>query len=166
MAGRPQLVVALLGYPNPYPTALSATTNVPLLCVPLVDTIPTCTVRWSQLPQALVTIDQVFQKLNTTIENSLKPFQAGPWGNRYRFVDTYTKLRDHCMKMDISIKTTVNHGQFTDQHDSQRDFGCSDPWFVEGGVGTKIPDYLDPARERRAGGEEPDHDRDGNAPRC
>lgn len=145
LAGRPQLVVALLGYPNPYPTALSATTNVPLLCVPLVDTIPTCTVRWSQLPPALVTIDQVFKKLNSTIQNALKPFQAGPSGNRFVFVDTYTKLRDHCMKMDISIRTTVNHGQQTHQHDSQRDFGCSDPWFVEGDVGSKSPDYLDPA---------------------
>jgi hypothetical protein len=24
-------------------------------------------------------------------------------------------------------------------------FGCSDPWFVEGSDGTKIPDYLEPA---------------------
>lgn len=145
MAGRPQLVVALLGYPNPYPTSLSASGNVPLLCVPLQDTIPTCTVRWSQLPPALGLIDQVFVKLNATIQDALKPFQAGPSGNRYVFVDTYTPLRDHCMKMDVSIRTTVNHGQVTHQHDSQRDFGCSDPWYVEGSVGTRSPDYLDPA---------------------
>ena len=110
MAGRPQLVVALLGYPNPYPTSLSAGVNVPLLCVPLQDTIPTCTVRWMQLPPALTVIDQVFVKLNTTIQNALKPFQAGPSGNRYVYVDTYTPLRDHCMKMDVTIRTTVNHG--------------------------------------------------------
>jgi hypothetical protein len=145
MAGRPLLVVAVLGYPNPYPTSLSATTDVPLLCVPLQDTIPTCTVRWSQLPPALELIDQVFVKLNSTIQNALKPFQAGPSGNRYVYVDTYTPLRDHCMKMDVSIRTTVNHGQVTHQHDSQRDFGCTDPWYVEGSVGTKSPDYLDPA---------------------
>jgi hypothetical protein len=147
LAGRPQLVIALTGYPNPYPTALSATTNVPLLCTPLIDTAATCTIRWVQLPPALITIDEVFKKLNTTIKDSLKPFQAGPSGNRFVFVDTYTKLRDHCMKMDVSIKTTVYHGTYTDAHDSQRDFGCSDPWFVEGSVGTKSPDYLDPASD-------------------
>ena len=46
MAGRPQLVVAVTGYANPYPSPLKAATMIPLLCVPLIDTIPTCTIRW------------------------------------------------------------------------------------------------------------------------
>jgi hypothetical protein len=142
---RPGLVIAVVNYPNPYPSSLSATTNVPLLCTPLVDTAITCTTRWAQFPSALTTIDQVFQKLNTTIKNAMAPFQAGPNGSRWVYVDVYSKFKDHCMKMDVSIKTTVNHGQYTDQHDSQRDFGCSSPWYIEGSTGTKIPDYLDPA---------------------
>ena len=142
---RPQLVIAVINYPNPYPSATSATTNVPLLCVPLVDTAITCTTRWAQFPPALVTIDQVFQKMNSTLKEAMAPFQAGPNGSRWVYVDVYSKFSDHCMKMDVSIKTTVNHGTYTDQHDSQRDFGCSSPWFIEGSTGMKIPDYLDPA---------------------
>ena len=41
MAGRPKLMVAVTGYPNPYPKS------------------------------------QVFKKLNTTIENAVKPFAIG-----------------------------------------------------------------------------------------
>src|SRR5262249_18064608 len=67
MAGRPKLVVAVTGYPNPYPKSLDATAKIAELCPPLIDTIPTCTARWVQLPPALELIDQVFQKLNTTI---------------------------------------------------------------------------------------------------
>ena len=74
MAGRPRLVVAVTGYPNPYPKALDATPKIVELCVPLIDTIPTCTARWVQLPPALALIDQVFQKLNTTIANAVSPF--------------------------------------------------------------------------------------------
>ncbi len=147
MSQRPGLVVAVVNYPNPYPSATSATTNVPLLCTPLIDTAITCTTRWAQFPPALVTIDQAFQKLNDTLKNALAPFQAGPNGNRWVYVDVYSKFKDHCMKMDVSIKTTVNHGQYTDQHDSEKDFGCSSPWFIEGSTGTKIPDYLDPAAD-------------------
>lgn len=150
MAGRPQLVVALTGYPNPYPDALDVTPKIAELCTPLIDNILPCTVRWAQLPPALVTIDQVFTKLNTTIQNSLKPFQAGPSGNRYVFVDTYTKTRDHCMKMDVEMKTTVEHPELEGQvhhHDnfSAVSFGCDEPWYVEGSDGTKIPDYLAPS---------------------
>jgi hypothetical protein len=149
MAGRPQLVVAVTGYPNPYPDSLEATAKIALLCVPLIDTIPTCTIRWAQLPPALLTLDQVFQKLNTTIQNSLKPFQAGPSGNRFVFVDTYTKTRSHCMKMEVTIKTTVEHPEESGaphEHDSPAiNFGCSDPWYVAGSDGTKIPEYLAPA---------------------
>nr|NLI49332.1 hypothetical protein [Propionibacterium sp.] len=144
-AQRPALVIAVLNYPNPYPSASSATANVPQLCVPLVDTAITCTTRWAQFPIALTMIDKVFKKLNDTLTEALAPFQAGPNGSRWVYVDVYTPFTDHCMKMDVSIKTTVNHGQYTDQHNSQKDFGCSDPWFIEGSQGTKTPDYLEPA---------------------
>lgn len=150
MAGRPQLVVAVTGYPNPYPDALDVTPKIVELCVPLIDNIAPCTIRWAQLPPALVTIDQVFKKLNTTIQNSLKPFQAGPSGNRYVFVDTYTKTRDHCMKMDVEMKTTVEHPELEGQvhhHNNLTSvsFGCDDPWYVEGSDGTKVPNYLAPS---------------------
>jgi hypothetical protein len=149
MAGRPQLVVAVTGYPNPYPKALDATPKIAELCVPLIDTAITCTLRWAQLPPALVTIDQVFSKLNTTIQNAMKPFQAGPSGNRFVFVDTYTKTRDHCMKMEVEIKTTVEHpeleGQVHDHNSPKVNFGCDTSWVKAGDDGTKIPDYLDPA---------------------
>jgi len=150
MSGRPQLVVAVTGYPNPYPKELDATAAIPQLCVPLIDTIPTCTVRWAQLPPALVTIDQVFLKLNATIKNAMAPFVAGPNGYRFVYVDTYTKMRDHCMKMEVSFKTTVEHPEESGavhQHDSPVaiNVGCSDPWYVAGSDGTAIPTYLDPA---------------------
>ena len=78
MAGRPKLVVAVTGYPNPYPKSLDAGLKIAELCPPLIDTIITCTVRWVQLPPALELIDQVFKKLNTTIENAVKPLDQLP----------------------------------------------------------------------------------------
>lgn len=144
-AQRPGLVVAVVNYPNPYPKAETATLKIAQLCPPLVDTAGTCNTRWAQLPPALLVIDQVFQKLNTTLKNAMGPFNQASSGNRWVYVDTYTKMRDHCMKMDVSIQTTVQHGNFVDAHASNADFGCTDPWFVEGSVGTKEPGYLDPA---------------------
>jgi hypothetical protein len=148
MAGRPKLMVAVTGYPNPYPKTVTASAKIALLCVPLIDTIPTCTARWVQLPPALEVIDQVFKKLNTTIENAVKPFAIGNAG-RFVYVDTYTKTRDHCMKMDVILRTTIEHPEqngAVHQHDSPTvNFGCDEPWYVEGEDGTKIPDYLDPA---------------------
>ena len=148
MAGRPKLVVAVLGYRNPYPKALDVTPKIVELCVPLIDTIPTCSARWAQLPPALEVIDQVYKKLNTTIENAVKPFAIGSQ-SRFVYVDTYTKTRDHCMKMEVEIKTTVEHPEqngAVHEHNSPKvNFGCSENWIVEGEDGTKTPDYLDPA---------------------
>ncbi|HMF99366.1 MAG TPA: hypothetical protein VKE96_33935 [Vicinamibacterales bacterium] len=149
MAGRPKLVVAVTGYPNPFPKSLDATAKIAELCPPLIDTIPTCTARWVQLPPALELIDQVFQKLNTTIANAVAPF-ANSSAGRFVFVNTYDKLRDHCMKMEVSFKTQVEHPEedgAVHEHDSPSavNFGCSDPWFVAGGDGTDVPFYLEPA---------------------
>jgi hypothetical protein len=148
MAGRPKLMVAVTGYPNPYAKSTDTIAKIAELCVPLIDTIPTCTARWVQLPPALEVIDQVFKKLNTTIENAVKPFAIGS-GGRFVFVDTYTKTRDHCMKMEVTIKTMVEHPEeegAVHEHDSPAvNFGCSEPWYVAGDDGTKMPDYLDPA---------------------
>ena len=149
MAGRPRLVVAVTGYPNPYPKSLTATEKIAELCPPLIDTIVTCAARWAQLPPALELIDQVFQKLNTTIANSVSPFAIGSAG-RFVFVNTYDKLRDHCMKMEVSFKTKVEHPEeegAVHEHDSPSavNFGCSDPWFVAGSDGTDTPFYLLPA---------------------
>ena len=148
MAGRPKLMVAVTGYPNPYPKSTTAAAKIALLCVPLIDTIPTCTARWVQLPPALETLDQAIKKLNTTIDNAVKPFAIGS-GGRFVYVDTYTKTRDHCMKMEVDIRTTVEHPEqngAVHQHNSPKvNFGCDENWYVEGDDGTKIPDYLDPA---------------------
>ncbi len=147
-AGRPWLVVAVTGYPNPYPKSIDATAKITELCTPLIDTIPTCTIRWAQLPPALEIIDQVFKKLNSTIEAAVKPFTIGS-GGRIIFVNTYDKLRDHCMKMEVEIKTTVEHpeqnGAVHDHNSPKVNFGCSNPWFVAGDDGTAMPLYLYPA---------------------
>lgn len=149
MAGRPRLVVAILGYPNPYPKSLDATAKIAELCPPLIDTIPTCTARWAQLPPALEVIDQVFKKLNGTIANAVAPFSNASYG-RFVYVNTYDKLRDHCMKMEVSFKTKVEHPEeegAVHDHDSPSavNFGCSENWFVEGDDGTDNPWYLAPA---------------------
>ncbi len=148
MAGRPKLVVAVTGYPNPYPKSLDAGLKIAELCAPLIDTILTCTVRWVQLPPALEIIDQVFKKLNTTIENAVKPFAIGSNG-RFVYVDTYTKMRDHCMKMEVEIKTKVEHpeedGVVHDHNSPKVNFGCSESWFKAGDDGTATPFYLFPS---------------------
>ena len=148
MAGRPKLAVAVTGYPNPYPKSSDAAAAVTELCTPLMDTIPTCIERWVQLAPALDTIDQVFKKLNDTISNAVKPFAIGSNG-RFVYVDTYTKMRDHCMKMEVTIRTTVEHPEedgVVHEHDSPPvNFGCSDPWFKADDDGTADPSYLDPA---------------------
>lgn len=148
MAGRPKLMVAITGYPNPYPKSLDATAGIAQLCTPLLDTIATCTIRWAQLPPALEVIDQVFKKLNKTIEDAVKPFAIGSNG-RFVYVDSYTRLRDHCMEMKVEIKTKVEHpeqqGAVHDHNSPSVNFGCSESWFKAGDDGTKMPDYLDPA---------------------
>jgi hypothetical protein len=146
---RPQLVVAVVNYPNPYPRADDVADEIVQLCVPLIDTIPTCTARWAQLPPALLTLDQVFQKLNQTLKDAMAPFQQGPNGSRWVYVDVYPKFESHCMTMKVQIKTTVEHPEqngAVHNHDSPEvNFGCSTTWFVEGETGTKSPDYLEPA---------------------
>jgi hypothetical protein len=148
-ARKPNLVIAVIGYPNPYPDAIEVIPNIVELCVPLIDTIATCAIRWAQLPPALVTLDTAFKRLNSAIKDDVAKFQQAANGQRFVYVDTYDKLRDHCMKMEVEIKTKVEHPEESGavhDHDSPKvNFGCSDPWFVEGDDGTKMPDYLDPA---------------------
>ena len=62
-----------------------------------------------QLPPALATLDASIRFLNAAIKAAVRPFQLGPSGNRFVFVDTYTKMRDHCMEMKVEIKTKVEH---------------------------------------------------------
>jgi hypothetical protein len=146
MAGSPRLVVAVTGYANPYPAATDVITNMLILCPKLIDTVATCITRWGQLPMALTAIDLAIQKLNTTIKNAVAPFATGSAG-RFVYVDTYTKTRSHCMKMDVSIKTSVNHSTFQDEHDADQDFGCSSPWYVAQSDVSTIPTYLEPAAD-------------------
>jgi len=148
-AQRPQLVVAVVNYPNPYPQSTDVVDEIATLCVPLVDTILTCTTRWALLPPALAMLDKVFQKLNQTLKESVAPFQAAPNGSRWVYVDTYPRFKDHCMTMKVKIKTKVEHpeqsGAVHDHESPEVNFGCSEEWFVEGSDGTAKPNYLLPA---------------------
>jgi lysophospholipase L1-like esterase len=148
MSQRPQLVVAVVDYPNPFPQASDATSRIAELCTKPVDSQLACDARWAQLPPALTTIDQVFQKLNTTLKNALAPFQAGPNGNRWVFVDVYPKFKGHEMKIDVTLRDDqVCHlcgtdGQYMDSHSGDKNIGSDTPWFTAGSDGTKLPDYL------------------------
>jgi hypothetical protein len=48
------------------------------------------------------------KELNTTIKNAEKLFAIGSNG-RFVYVDIYPKRRDDCMKMEVVIKTRVEH---------------------------------------------------------
>lgn len=142
------LIVAVTGYFNPYPAATDVATKIPGFCAQLVDTIPTCVARWVLLPPALVTLDQVVQKLNTTIEEVVDQFHTGSQG-RFFFVNPYDKFKSHCMKINVEIKTTVYHPTNTvhDHNTQKTNFGCGDTWIgSDGDKGTKSPFlYLTPA---------------------
>jgi hypothetical protein len=145
---RPQLVIAVVNYPNPYPQALDVTTKFTELCTKVIDAMISCLTRWAQLPPALVTIDQVFQKLNKTLKDSMAPFQAGPNGWRWVYVDVYPKFKGHEMKMEVTLKLEqVCHlcgtmASYTDNHEGTKNIGSDDPWWIEGSDGTKLPEYL------------------------
>lgn len=146
--GSPQLIVAVTGYFNPYPAATDVATKIPGFCAQLQDTIPTCIARWVLLPPALITLDQVVKKLNETIEGEVKKFEEASQG-RFVFVNPYDKFKDHCMEMQVTIKTTVYHPTNTvhDHNTNETNFGCSDSWIASDGTeGTKTPFlYLTPA---------------------
>lgn len=147
MDGNPRMVVAVMGYYNPYPRATDVATEVPGFCAKLQDTIPTCTVRWMLLPPALVTMDQITKKLNSTIEAVVEKFALASQGSFY-FVNPYDAFEDHCMQMETEIKTTVYHPTNTvHNHDSKNDFGCDDEWMESDGDDGTLPPwhYLPPA---------------------
>lgn len=147
MAGNPGLVVAVTGYFNPYPQATDVATKIPQFCTKLVDTMATCLARWVLLPPALVTLDLVVKKLNTTIEEVVKRFTEGSQG-RFVFVNPYDNFKSHCMQMKVEIKTTVYHPTNTvHDHNTDKDFGCDDTWIAsDGTTGMKSPFlYLTPA---------------------
>jgi lysophospholipase L1-like esterase len=145
---RPQLVVAVVGYANPYPQASDVTSKITELCQKPKDSQIACGARWAQLPPALTTIDQAFQKLNQTLKDALAPFQQGPSGNRWVFVDIYPKFKSHEMKMDVTLRDDqVCHlcgtkGQYMDNHEGSKNVGTDKAWWIEGSDGTKLPDYL------------------------
>lgn len=146
--GSPQLIVAVTGYFNPFPKATDVATKIPTFCSKLQDTIPTCIARWVLLPPALITLDQVVQKLNSTVEEVVKQFERASQG-RFVFVNPYEKFKDHCMEMRVTIKTKVYHPKSTvhDHNADDTNFGCSDSWIASDGTdGTKSPFlYLTPA---------------------
>jgi len=146
MDGNPNLVVAVTGYFNPYPQATDVLTHIFSLCTDLVDTIPTCTARWVQLPPALVTLDQIVKRLNTRIEGVVDQFETGTQGH-YFFVNPYDKFKSHCMTFNVKIFTTVYHPPSTvDTHNSDEDMGCGTTWIEDDGdTSTMLPSYLPPA---------------------
>ena len=147
-AQRPGLVIALVNYANPFPQANDALTKFPELCQKPVDSQISCLLRWAQLPPALTTIDQVFQKLNQTLKDSLAPFWQGPNGWRWVYVDIYPKFKSHEMKMDVTLRDDeVCHfcgtsASYTDNHEGTKNIGTDKAWWIEGSDGTKLPDYL------------------------
>ncbi|HEX8968247.1 MAG TPA: hypothetical protein VF937_10220, partial [Chloroflexota bacterium] len=156
MAGRPWLVVAVVGYANPYPQAAAVSTDITELCTNTVDAITSCTTRWSQLPAALLALDNVVQKLNTTIQHAVSPFNIGSQG-RIIFVNPYDKFKGssstshgHEMKIDVTLKLDeVCHlcgteGTYFDNHSSEQNVGSGSPWFQAGSDGTDLPFYLQP----------------------
>ncbi|HYG95149.1 MAG TPA: hypothetical protein VD859_16345 [Nocardioides sp.] len=147
MDGNPRMVVAVLGYYNPYPRALEVAAEIPGFCGKLQDTIPTCLVRWLMLPPVLVTMDQITKKLNSTIEAVVERFSLASQG-RYYFVNPYDAFEDHCMRLETEIKTTVYHPTNTvHTHDSKNDFGCDEEWMESDGDAGRLPPwhYLPPA---------------------
>ena len=148
MAGSPSLVIAVTGYFNPYPSGTSVATQIPGFCADLVDVIPTCIARWIQLPPALVILDQVVQKLNSTIKPVVDQFRQSSQG-RFFFVNPYDAFKDHCMHMKVRIDISVYHPPSTvDHHNNDEDFGCEDESWIasDGKVGTASPFlYLTPA---------------------
>jgi hypothetical protein len=144
MSGRPELIVAVVGYPDPYPSFDSAEEHITELCTPLVDTITNCLTRWEQFPPALELIDQVFKKLNSTLADEVKQFTEASQG-RFVFVNPSSSFSSHCMKMEVDIQTTVSHNDDVEEEDGEAEFGCSTPWWSEGDVGLEPPTYLAPA---------------------
>jgi hypothetical protein len=149
MAGRPWLVVAVLGYPDPFPQSSDVTSAITQLCQGTTDTIVSCNTRWQQLPPALDALNQVVTKLNTTIANAVQPFNSGYQG-RFIFVNPYQKFLSHEMKMDVTLRLDeVCHlcgtdASYTDSHSSEQNVGSSNPWFQAGSDGTDTPFYLQP----------------------
>jgi len=146
---RPQLVTAVIGYPNPYPQVDAAlTAKITSLCVGVIDAMISCLQRWLQLPVALTLIDQAIQKLNQTLKDSVATFQQGPNGYRWVFVDVYPKFKGHEMKMNVTLKLEqVCHlcgttASYMDQHEKTENLGTDDPWWIEGETGRKFPEYL------------------------
>jgi hypothetical protein len=145
---RPQLVVAVVNYANPFPQASDVTSKISELCQKPEDSQIACNVRWAQLPPALTTIDQVFQKLNKTLKDAMAPFQQGPSGNRWVYVDIYPKFKSHEMKTDVTLRDDqVCHlcgteGEYIDSHSGSKNVGTDQAWWIEGSDGTKLPDYL------------------------
>ncbi len=148
MDGNPQMVVAVLGYFNPYPQATDVVTKIPTFCTALVDTIPTCLIRWVLLPPVLVILDQIVKQLNSTIKDVVDKFALASQG-RFYFVNPYDKFKDHCMKMEVEIKTKVYHPTNTvDEHNTPKtNFGCGTTWIESDGVDGRLPPwhYLPPA---------------------
>ena len=146
--GNPNLVVAVTGYPNPYPEPSRAASQIPGFCAQLIDTVPTCIARWVLLPPVLVTLDQVVKKLNKTIKEVVDEFEETSQ-QRFVFVNPYDKFRDHCMEMKVTIKTKVYHptNDVHDHNTQETNFGCSNTWIgTDGTDGNKTPFfYLTPA---------------------
>jgi hypothetical protein len=149
MAGRPWLVVAVVGYPDPFPQSSDVTSAITQLCQGTTDTILSCNTRWQQLPPALTALNSVITKLNTTIANAVQPFNTGYQG-RFIFVNPYQKFLSHEMKMDVTLKLDeVCHlcgtmEQYFDNHSSEQNVGSSNAWFQAGSDGTDTPFYLQP----------------------
>ena len=90
----------------------------------------------------------------------MAPFQQGPSGNRWVYVDIYPKFKSHEMKMDVTLKDDqVCHlcgteGQYMDSHEGSKNIGTDKAWWIEGSDGNEDSrttcSYRAPSSTRRS----------------
>lgn len=145
MAGNPSLVVAVLGYFNPYPSYLKVLPKIPRVCVPTVDAAIPCITWWTtSLPVALQRLDQVVNKLNNTLKPVVQQFTTASQG-RFFWVSPYDKFKRHCTQMlvTLALPAVLHPPGFVDSHLGRPvNLGCSplSSWIAD----DKTPGFFTP----------------------
>src|SRR5207248_3151908 len=104
----PNLTVAITGYYDPLPQTIS-NQQITALCGQLKSALfinpqPKCKALLSQLNPAFTGANAVIQKLNTTIQNTVSPYNLSNPGH-FIFVDVYNAFINHCTPINITIST-------------------------------------------------------------
>lgn len=139
MAGNPSLVVAVLGYFNPYPSYLKVLPKIPRACLPTVDAAIPCMAWWmGSLPIALQRLDQVVTKLNNTLKPVVQQFTTASQG-RFFWVNPYDKFKRHCTQMwvTLALPLVLHPPGVVDSHIGRPvNVGCSplSSWIADDGT--------------------------------